>query len=53
MRYVILDEDGQPLRKFWDKEEAQKFLQDGWTLTIMPKPKKVLPSVETYGEARW
>lgn len=53
MRYWVLDEDGKLLRKFWDKESAQRFLQAGWELVIQPKPIKTVPSVEQYGEALW
>ena len=53
MRYEVYDEDGELFRKFWGKDEAEKFLQAGWTLKIQPKIKRVLPTPETHGEARW
>ena len=53
MRYWVYDDEGILLRKFWDKESAQRFLQEGWRLHIEPKPKKKVPSVEEYGEALW
>jgi len=53
MRYEVYDEDGIMLRKFWDKESAQRFLQEGWKLLTQPKPKKLTPTVEEYGEALW
>lgn len=52
MRYWVYDEDGL-LRKFWDKESAQQFMQDGWRLFVQPKPKKIKPPVEEYEEALW
>jgi len=51
MRYLVIDEDGKLLRKFWDKESAQRFLQDGWTLVIQPREKRVYPTPETHGKA--
>lgn len=53
MRYEVFDEEGKLFRKFWEREQAEKFLQDGWTLVTQPKPKKKVPSTEEYGEARW
>jgi hypothetical protein len=53
MRYWIYDDEGMLFRKFYSKDEASKFIQEGWTLIVKPKHKKVLPSVEVYGEARW
>jgi hypothetical protein len=53
MRYWVFDEDGVLLRKFWDKESAQRFLQTGWRLEIQPKLIKQMPTIEKYGEARW
>lgn len=40
MRYILLDEDGIPLRKFWSAEDAEKHLQSGYTIKVLPKPKK-------------
>jgi len=53
MRYFIYDEDDVLLRKFWDKESAQRFMQEGWKLVTQPKPKVVKPTTATHGEARW
>ena len=53
MRYWVYDEEGVLLRKFWDKESAQRFLQTGWVLQVQPKPKAIKPTAELYGEARW
>ena len=32
MRYEIYDEHNKLFRKFWDRAEAQKFLQPGWKM---------------------
>jgi hypothetical protein len=53
MRYLVVDEDGKLLRKFWDKESAQRFLQEGWTLIIQPRVVKPNPTPETHGRALW
>lgn len=53
MRYLVLDEEGKLLRKFWDKESAQRFLLTGWTLVVLPRVVKSKPTVETHGLARW
>ncbi len=39
-RFIVLDEDGIPFRKFHWKDEALRFLQEGWTLKVLPKPRK-------------
>jgi hypothetical protein len=53
MRYEVYDEDGKLSRKFWDKHEAQRFMQPGWKLVTKAKHKEVKPTPETHGEARW
>ncbi len=53
MRYWVYDECGVLMRKFWDKESALHYMQEGWKLEVQPKPKVVKPDVGTYGEARW
>ena len=54
MRYCLRDEDGVLLRKFWSAEAAEKFLQDGYTITVLPKPKKArkpkIDYVKLFGE---
>ena len=40
MRYLVYDEDGFLMRKFYTKQEATLFLQEGWKLMVVPKPKK-------------
>lgn len=51
MRYWVYDEDNKLIRKFWDKWEAERFLQEGWTLVVQPKPKPRKPTVAEFGEA--
>lgn len=53
MRFWVYDEEGNLLRKFWDKESAQRFLQEGWKVVVQPKPVIKKPTVEEYGEALW
>jgi hypothetical protein len=51
MRYEVYDEDGKLFRKFWYREEAEKFVQAGWTLVTKAKHKDAKPTPETHGEA--
>lgn len=53
MRYEVYDEDGKLFRKFWFREEAEKFVQGGWKLVTKAKHKevKLKPTPETHGEA--
>lgn len=51
MRYWVYDEDHKLIRKFWDKWEAERFMQEGWTLVVQPKPKARKPTIEEYGAA--
>lgn len=37
-RYLVKDEDGLPMRQFFWKDEAERFLLPGWTLVRLPKP---------------
>jgi hypothetical protein len=39
-RFIVLDEDGIPIRKFHWKDEALRFMQEGWTLKVLPKLRK-------------
>ena len=50
MRYWVYDEVGL-FRKFWTKEEAKRFLQTGWKLVIIPKPKKYKVELDGLEEA--
>lgn len=36
-RFIVLDEEQQPIRKFYTKADAVRFLQDGWTVVALPK----------------
>lgn len=51
MRYEIYDEHNKLFRKFWDRAEAQKFLQPGWKMVTKAKHKEQKPTPETHGEA--
>jgi hypothetical protein len=51
MRYEVYDEDNKLFRKFWERHEAEKFLQAGWKLVTKAKFKNVKPTTETHGEA--
>lgn len=53
MRFWVYDENGVLFRKFNFREEAERFIQAGWTLVVQPKPKQTKPTTEEYGEARW
>lgn len=39
MRFIVLDDEGILLRKFYSKAEAQAFLLPGYSLRVLPKPK--------------
>jgi len=41
------------MRKFWTRADAERFLQTGWVVKVLPKPVKKVPTPEEYGEARW
>jgi hypothetical protein len=53
MRYEVYDEEGKLFRKFWDRYEAEKFIQQGWKLITKAKHKEVKPTTETHGTALW
>lgn len=36
-RYTVYDEDNQPIRRFYTKQEAINFLLDGWKIVTTPK----------------
>lgn len=40
MRFLLYDDDGVILRKFWSYEAAQKFLQAGYTIVELKKEKR-------------
>lgn len=39
MKYLVYDEDNLLIRKFHIKEDAIKFLQEGWRLEVIKIPK--------------
>lgn len=39
-RFIVIDEEGKPFRKFHWKDEAERFLQEGWTLKVLPRIRK-------------
>jgi hypothetical protein len=53
MRFWLYDESGVLFRKFNYKDEAERFMQEGWKLVVQPKPKQLAPTTEEFGEARW
>lgn len=40
MRYLLYDDDGILLRKFWSRDIAEKFLQAGYTIVELKKGKR-------------
>jgi len=53
MRYEVYDDEGNLFRKFWDRNEAQRFVQPGWKLVTKAKHKEQKPTEETHGRALW
>lgn len=53
MRFWVYDETGTLLRKFNYREEAQRHLSQGCYLIVQSRQKRIVPSVEQYGEALW
>ena len=53
MRYEVYDEENKLFRKFWDRAEAERFLQSGWKIVVKAKHKEPKPTTATHGEARW
>jgi hypothetical protein len=53
MRYEVYDEENKLFRKFWDRAEAERFIQPGWKLVTKAKHKTPKPTTATHGEARW
>jgi hypothetical protein len=50
-RYQVVDDVG-PLRVFWSKEEALKWMQPNMTVVVLPKPKREKLFIECE-EAPW
>ena len=49
MRFLLYDDDGVLLRKFWSRDIAEKFLQEGYTIVEMKREKrKRIPKVSVY-----
>ena len=48
MRFILHDEDGVPLRKFWSRGDAEKFMEEGYTIVELKreKRKKVLRATQ-------
>jgi hypothetical protein len=53
MRYEVYDEENKLFRKFWDRYEAERFIQKGWKLVTKAKHKEPKPTTETHGVALW
>lgn len=55
MRYIVIDDDGVPLRKFWTRAEAVAYALQDYQILVLPKPPK--PTFNDMfveiGEARW
>ena len=49
MRYEVYDEEGKLFRKFWDRADAERFLQPGWKLVTKAKHKEPKPTAATHG----
>lgn len=44
MRFLLIDDDGQPFRRFWTRAEAEAYLLEHWTIRELPKDPKPVPS---------
>ena len=53
MRFEVYDEEGKLFRKFWERAEAEKFLQEGWKLVTKAKHQEPKPNIVSHEEARW
>ena len=42
VRFIVHDEDG-PLRQFWTRAEAEKWMLDGMRLVVLPKQRRRRP----------
>ena len=40
MRFILHDEDGVPLRKFWSRDAAEKFMEEGYTIVELKREKR-------------
>jgi hypothetical protein len=41
MRFLLYDDDGVLLRKFWSRDAAEVFLQEGYKIVEMKREKRV------------
>jgi len=49
MRFLLYDDDGMLLRKFWSRDIAEKFLQGGYTIVELKREKrKRIPKVSVH-----
>lgn len=55
MRYIVIDDDGVPIRKFWTRKDAEDFALQNYRILVLPKPAKPTPNdmFAQLGEARW
>jgi hypothetical protein len=51
-RFIVLDEFGEPLRRFATRREAKWFMENRpeFKLDIIPQKKEVVDMVKLYGE---
>ena len=51
-RFIVLDEFGEPLRRFATRREAKWFMENRpeFKLNIIPQKKEVVDMVKLYGE---
>ena len=40
MRYLLYDEDGVPLRKFWSRGDAEMFMEEGYWIEELKREKR-------------
>lgn len=50
MRYLVKDETGKALRMFYTRIEAVAFMQQDWSLVVLPRKTKPNP-IDLVGEA--
>ena len=50
MRYLVKDETGKALRMFYTRIEAVAFMQQDWSLVVLPRKPKINP-FDLVGEA--
>lgn len=52
-RFIVIDEFGDSIRKFYTRQEAKQFMQtrDGTTLVVLPKPDFLKKIFDDLGDA--